>query len=61
LLEFFGALGAFGRVGGDAVGVVLQGGFFVGIADLLLGGFGVDVEGGVVVYGRCWVVVSWVG
>jgi hypothetical protein len=53
LLEFLGALGAFGRVGGDAVGVVLQGGFFVGIADLLLGGFGVDVEGGVIVYGRC--------
>lgn len=34
--------------------MVLQGGFLVGIADLLLGGFGVDVEGGVVVYWRCW-------
>lgn len=44
---------ALGRVGGDAVRVVLQGGFFVGIANLLLGRFGVDVEDLVVVL-RCW-------
>ena len=40
--------------GGDTVRVVLQGSLLVGIADLLLACFGVDVEGGVVVYWRCW-------
>jgi len=53
LLELAGAGGALGAVGGDAVWVVFQGGFFVGVADLLLGcGWG-DVEGRVVVYRWC--------
>lgn len=38
--------------------MVLQGGFLVGIADLLLGGFGVDVECRVVVNWRGWPGVS---
>jgi len=72
LLEFLRAAGAFGRVGGDAVGVVAEGlsmgvssssagvcsggggwwvpvvdALLVGIADLLLGRFGVELERGV--------------
>lgn len=46
-LEFAGAGGAFGGVGGDAVGVRFEGGAFVGVADLLLGCGGGDVEDGV--------------
>ena len=51
-LEALRAGAALGGVCGDAVRVVLQGGFLVGVADLLLGCFGVDGEGGVVVL--CW-------
>lgn len=36
LLEFLGAGAAFRAVGGDAIRVVFEGGFFVGVADLLL-------------------------
>lgn len=36
-LEFAGAGGALGGVGGDAVGVCFEGGAFVGVADLLGG------------------------
>lgn len=51
-LEALRAGAALGGVCGDAVRVVFQGGFLVGVADLLLGCFGVDGEGGVVVL--CW-------
>ena len=47
LLELFGARGAFGGVGGDAVRVGLQGRAFVGVADLLLGCIGGDGEDGI--------------
>lgn len=43
-LELLCAGGALGGVGGDAVGVGFEGGFFVGIADLLLGCCGGDFE-----------------
>lgn len=46
-LEFAGARGAVGGVGGDAVGVRFEGGALVGVADLLLGCGGGDVEDGV--------------
>lgn len=53
LLEAFCAGGALGGVGGDAVGVVFERGFFVGVADLLGGCFGIDFEDFVVVC-SCW-------
>lgn len=48
-LEAFCAGCALWRVGGNAVGVMLQRSFLVGIADLLLGCFGVDIQDLVVV------------
>jgi hypothetical protein len=46
----------FRRVAGDAVRVVFQRGFLVGIADLLLCGFGVDFEDFIVVWRGCGVL-----
>lgn len=46
-LELAGSRGALGRVRGDAVGVRLQRCAFVGVADLLRGCRGWDVEDGV--------------
>ena len=44
LLEFLGAGSALGGVGGDTVGMGFEGLLFVGVADLLLGCFGGDIE-----------------
>jgi hypothetical protein len=56
-LEALCARGAFRRIRWYTIGVVLQGGFLVCIADLLLGGFGVDVEDLVVVLCCCEMLV----
>ena len=47
LLELLRARGALWRIGGDAVRVVFQRLLLVGIANLLLRRFRVDLEGGV--------------
>lgn len=59
LLEAFCAGGAFGGVGWDAVGVVFESGLFVGVTDLLRGGFGVDFKDFVVVCACCCGKLGW--
>ena len=55
LLELLRSSCTVGRFGWDAVGVMLERGAFVRLANLCLGGFGVDFESGVVVYWWIWI------